>query len=885
MVKFAQRLQAELVPEWQDAYCSYSDLKQDLTRIKQQRIMGPTFTRTGSLGLLKSLVSIKHHSGPLSGGPFSGPLSHGPRSGRRDHNIISFSPRGQSKDTLLVRKTRVGDDDVYVSELREPLTHSPQDRTFFVRLDAQLTKINKFYRKKEGEYIARAGVLEKQMLALINLEEDMARQGLTTIDYPISIPKDLEGTTDAMPLISEDIENSNNVYQMQTFPVQPSNEVHKDVDSEEDEEGVDNVIQDYIDQVAASNLKQRRASFKAETALEVDIPKYPRSGSLSLTAPGLQFPSPGGRNVRFSPVSSEDDQGSTPVPPAPRASALKKVSQIPEPKPEPKDEIEVVIQNPDIEDQKQQTSMMSQKELDHAKKLLRLGFVEFYRGLGLLSNFRSLNMTAFSKILKKYDKNTGWNFKPIYMKEVESSYFVTSMKVNKLMTKVEEIYTKHFTEGERKKAISHLRPIRKQGSHKTTFFTGLFAGCSLALFISFWFLVENKGALGRKTDENDPHAGAHEYLETVFPVFSTLLLAILHIYCYAFNVYAWARTRINYPFIFGFSPGSELRYRQVLLLATGLSTFLLGGMNLHIGVTLLINDPDPGSDPSAVGSPRMYADIIPLILLLTCLILLFLPVNLMYRSSRYFFLNCFRRLASTPFVKVVLADFFLGDQLTSQVLVFRNLEYVICYYPTGFFLTGDDKRCDDNNIYKGFGYVLALLPFWWRFLQCLRRYYDERDTHQLENAGKYLTAIVALGFRQAYSNHEDMKVFMWLGIIASVAATIYTSYWDLCIDWGLLNRNSKNRWLRDKIITKHTSIYFMAIGANIVLRLAWMLSIMRVDRAFGFDRYKNAFNVILACLEIIRRGIWNFFRIENEHLNNVGKYRAVKAVPLPFNDD
>lgn len=95
--------------------------------------------------------------------------------------------------------------------------------------------------------------------------------------------------------------------------------------------------------------------------------------------------------------------------------------------------------------------------------------------------------------------------------------------------------------------------------------------------------------------------------------------------------------------------------------------------------------------------------------------------------------------------------------------------------------------------------------------QCLRRYYDERDTHQLENAGKYATAIVALGLRQAYSNHEEMKVFLWLGIVASVFATIYASYWDLCVDWGLLNRNSKNKWLRDKIITKNKSVYFMAI--------------------------------------------------------------------------
>ena len=29
----------------------------------------------------------------------------------------------------------------------------------------------------------------------------------------------------------------------------------------------------------------------------------------------------------------------------------------------------------------------------------------------------------------------------------------------------------------------------------------------------------------------------------------------------------------------------------------------------------------------------------------------------------------------------------------------------------------------------------------------------------------------------------------------------------------------------------------------------------------------------------------NCFRLENEHLNNVGKYRAFKSVPLPFNYD
>jgi hypothetical protein len=35
-------------------------------------------------------------------------------------------------------------------------------------------------------------------------------------------------------------------------------------------------------------------------------------------------------------------------------------------------------------------------------------------------------------------------------------------------------------------------------------------------------------------------------------------------------------------------------------------------------------------------------------------------------------------------------------------------------------------------------------------------------------------------------------------------------------------------------------------------------------------------------LEITRRGVWNTIRIENEHLNNVGEFRAFKEIPLPF---
>jgi hypothetical protein len=37
---------------------------------------------------------------------------------------------------------------------------------------------------------------------------------------------------------------------------------------------------------------------------------------------------------------------------------------------------------------------------------------------------------------------------------------------------------------------------------------------------------------------------------------------------------------------------------------------------------------------------------------------------------------------------------------------------------------------------------------------------------------------------------------------------------------------------------------------------------------------------LLAVLEVFRRFVWNFFRLENEHLNNCGQFRAVRDISI-----
>lgn len=68
-------------------------------------------------------------------------------------------------------------------------------------------------------------------------------------------------------------------------------------------------------------------------------------------------------------------------------------------------------------------------------------------------------------------------------------------------------------------------------------------------------------------------------------IISSLGLVLLHLYLYGWNLYAWQQTRINYAFIFEHRPGTELRYRQILCLASGFTALLLATMNAHLYIS------------------------------------------------------------------------------------------------------------------------------------------------------------------------------------------------------------------------------------------------------------------------------------------------------------
>ncbi|KAF8390162.1 hypothetical protein HHK36_024684 [Tetracentron sinense] len=467
-----------------------------------------------------------------------------------------------------------------------------------------------------------------------------------------------------------------------------------------------------------------------------------------------------------------------------------------------------------LDESNDETEVIETKNINHNK-------------LRLLKSYSFLNLLAFSKIMKKYDKITSRNASKSYLKMVDNSNLGSSDEVTKLMERVEATFIKHFSNSNRSKGINILRPKAKRERHRTTFLSGFFGGCTTALIVALILIMRARHILYKE--------GSAQYMDNMFPLYSLFGFIVLHMLTYAVNIYFWRQYRVNYSFIFGFKQGTELGYREIFLLSSGLAILALASV---------LSNLDMQMDPKTKDY-KVLTELLPLGL-----------------------------------VVVTLPDFFLADQLTSQVQAIRSLEFYICYYGWGDF-KHRHNFCKEYTVYKIFYFIIAVIPYWSRLLQCLRRLYEEKDPMQGYNGLKYLSTIIAVSMRTAYSQHKITSLRTTASITSGIAAIVST-YWDLVIDWGLLQRHSKNRWLRDKLIISNKNVYFGAMILNILLRFAWMQTVLNVEVPF---LHGEALIAIFASLEIIRRGIWNFFRLENEHLNNVGKYRAFKSVPLPFNYD
>mmetsp|Transcript_17546 Transcript_17546/g.35022 ORF Transcript_17546/g.35022 Transcript_17546/m.35022 type:complete len:941 (-) Transcript_17546:116-2938(-) len=530
-------------------------------------------------------------------------------------------------------------------------------------------------------------------------------------------------------------------------------------------------------------------------------------------------------------------------------------------------------------------SLRRKLDLDSIKRAMD----DIYRTAKLLHNFSIMNYTGFVKIAKKFDK-TFKDHKGLF----KGNNCDDGKKAEVLAGKMERLYANWFCDGDIREAQAQM--LSKRGDGLMMDWTQLRLGyrlgmCSiLALWVA-WDCVW--GQLSR----GEVSIGGR----TAFPVFRGCFGLLAWHWFWGLSVYVWTRYRINYIYLFEFDPRNVDTPIDIFNDAVDETLVFLICMLLYY---------------KTESDDQLFPDLIPPGAYPMCLILYTIKCMIFPWKLRKPLWNSIRQVLLASFVSPTFFLTYVGDVFTSMVKVFQDILWSVCFVASGDWLISDKQHATMHHVhawsdklwYKNIAIpLICLFPLWLRFNQCLRRYMDTgKRFPNLANAFKYAMsqAVTLFGaFHPLYLMHErnehydvslsdddeegivlssrhgvNLFQIFWMGLF--ISSSLYSYIWDVYMDWGLGRR--EYGFLGPRLMFPRKSHYFSVMAADLILRFMWVLTLIPPQSGAKFElpAYLSAISMVL---ELFRRTIWSFFRLEHEHRQNTDGYRRVGVVPLHFN--
>jgi len=516
------------------------------------------------------------------------------------------------------------------------------------------------------------------------------------------------------------------------------------------------------------------------------------------------------------------------------------------------------------------------RESDSIKRALK----DLHRTAKLLGNFAIINFTGFVKITKKFQKT--FPGRKNQFSDITEDRICNKGKVPlDLAEKMEGYYAKWFCEGNLMHAQTQMLP--KKGDGLSMDWSQLRLGYRLGMcfILSLWVCWDCIWGLVK--DGNSTIGG-----RPAFPVFRAGAGLLLVHWFWGLSVFVWTRHRINYIYLFDFNP--RIVDTPITIYNDCVDETLVFLILMLLYYKAGVND-----------MPQLLPDgFYPLFLVLYIIKELIFP----WRKRAPLWKSIWNVVTSP----VVLPTFFLtyvADVFTSMVKVFQDISWTLCFVISGDFLVPENseytqpRQWQHTVWYKNVVIpLICLFPLWIRLVQCLRKYADTRQRlPHLANAFKYaLSQTVTLfgAFHPLYllsqQNHEDdgqhattynggVNLFQMFWVGAFVTSSLYSWFWDVYMDWGLFR--PKHSFLGPRLMYPKRVYYYCVIFADLFLRFMWVLTLIPPQSGASFE-VPNYLAAVTMSLELLRRTLWGFFRLEHEHRHNTSGYRSVEFVPLHF---
>ena len=514
--------------------------------------------------------------------------------------------------------------------------------------------------------------------------------------------------------------------------------------------------------------------------------------------------------------------------------------------------------------------------LSYMKKNYETAITELYKEMDYMSKYIDLNLQAKRKILKKFKKYSQTqenNILPQNKSTVQQEMEIKKMqeyidktllqtdldKITKLEAQIEKIFKKYFYDKYLFNAVKVLKESRAavEIKQKYAFYFGFFIGILLIIFI-LCILIGNHFHIDMDDDAK---------FKTIFPMFRGYLVMVLYYWFLGLNVYVWNKYHINYKLAFNF----DSHYSPVISILKRAAFF-----TMIVGIMLLCYMIERTQIPILYDIISFIPlELTPLISYIFVFIYLFWPLQNFNYPGRIYLGKLFYETMASITTTSELRHTWMGDQMTSLVGPFRDIEYTACYYVHYNNTFEEKKRLCSNR--RPIFILIGIYPYFIRFLQVIKTMWEKSIIFpDILNMIKYTLSIL-VAISSYYSKTIEFFSKTWLLIAAFSSCWSYC--WDMKMDYGLLQYGSPYLFLRRDLFYKKSWIYYTAMFLNLLGRFAWVLTISP-EIVYRFIR-PEFFLMVIYMIEMCRRGMWNFFRIELRHIDLCKNFQVSDKIKLP----
>jgi hypothetical protein len=237
------------------------------------------------------------------------------------------------------------------------------------------------------------------------------------------------------------------------------------------------------------------------------------------------------------------------------------------------------------------------------------------------------------------------------------------------------------------------------------------------------------------------------------------------------------------------------------------------------------------------------------------LVFLLNPLKVLNYEGRRYFLVLFAKFLASLFRPMNMNIFFVAIIVGSFVQPFADFAFTVCQAAYR-----EQRDCAEETRTATFGFTMAFL--FYRFVQSIRSHIQFGDrcySRPLIGITAVLFSMNTVVSAFLYSASLSDGLFRYW-VVSAVLSTLAGIQADLRADWGLLSFDAEDCLLR-RYKGFPRSVYFLVAGVDVVLNVGWVLTISN-NTASDVGINMVYFLMILSYVELARKGMWVFFRVE-----------------------